>query len=77
VGEHSPVAHKALKDSWRRVLGVSIVGAVLREGKMIIPTGNTTLEPGDLVIVFTRMAGIKRVRKLFGSQEQTGRNPNA
>ncbi|MBN1448948.1 MAG: Trk system potassium transporter TrkA [Bacteroidetes bacterium] len=77
VNEGARVAHKPLKESWRRVLGVSIVGAVLREGGMIIPTGDTVLLPGDLIIVFTRSAGIRRVRKLFGSQEQSTIKRNA
>jgi len=70
VEAHSPVAGKPLKDSWRKAVGVSIVGAVLRDQQMMIPTGETMLEEGDLVIVFTRSAGIRRVRKLFGSQNQ-------
>ncbi|MDT8324300.1 MAG: Trk system potassium transporter TrkA [Bacteroidota bacterium] len=70
VEAHSPVAGKPLKDSWRKAVGVSIVGAILREQAMMIPTGETLLEEGDLVIVFTRSAGIRRVRKLFGSHEQ-------
>jgi Trk K+ transport system NAD-binding subunit len=65
------VAHRPLKESWKRALGKSIVGAVLRAGEMLIPTGNTVLQPGDIVIVFTRAAGIRRVRKLFGSVEQS------
>lgn len=71
VTDSAAVAHRALKDSWKRVLGVSIVGAVLRAGEMIIPTGSTVLLPGDTVIVFTRAAGIRKVRKLFGSAEQS------
>lgn len=67
----APVAHRPLKESWKRALGKSIVGAVLRAGEMLIPTGNTVLQPGDIVIVFTRAAGIRRVRKLFGSVEQS------
>lgn len=70
VSASAPVAHKPLKRSWKRVLGVSIVGAVLRDDAMIIPTGDTILLPGDLVIVFTRAVGIRRVRKLFGPDEE-------
>lgn len=70
VETHSSVAGRPLKDSWRKAVGVSIVGAVLRDHEMMIPTGETILEEGDLVIVFTRSAGIRRVRKLFGSPGQ-------
>ncbi|MDX9758196.1 MAG: Trk system potassium transporter TrkA [Bacteroidota bacterium] len=72
VTAHAPVAGRALKDSWKRVLGVSIVGAVLRDGAMIVPTGNTVLHPDDIVIVFTRAAGIRKVRKLFGASDPIG-----
>jgi trk system potassium uptake protein TrkA len=68
VYPHSAIVGKPLKESWRRAVGVSIVGAVLRNHVMMIPTGDTVLEENDLVIVFTRSAGIKRVRKLFGSK---------
>ncbi|MFZ1729213.1 MAG: Trk system potassium transporter TrkA [Bacteroidota bacterium] len=71
VGADSAVANQALKNSWKRVLGVSIVGAILRNDEMLVPTGDTVLLPGDIVIVFTRAAGIKKVRKLFGSGNQS------
>ena len=77
VAPDAPVANRPLKDSWRRALGVSIVGAVLRSGEMIIPTGNTVLLAGDIVIVFTRSAGIRKVRKLFGSVETSSGSGHA
>lgn len=71
VADDAAVAHKAIKHSWKRVLGVSIVGAVLRDGRMHVPTGETVLFPGDIVIVFSRASGINKVRRLFGSVEQS------
>lgn len=70
VTPDSRVANRILKESWKRVAGNSIVGAVLREGEMIIPTGNTRLQPDDTVIVFTHRSGTRKVRKLFGLAEQ-------
>lgn len=66
VSRESPIAHKALKDGWKKVLGYAIVGVVIREERMIIPDGDTVLMPGDIVIVFSRGSGIKAVTKLFG-----------
>ncbi|MBR9977601.1 MAG: Trk system potassium transporter TrkA [Bacteroidetes bacterium] len=74
VTSTSRVANRALKDSWKRVLGGSIVGAVLRKGDMIIPTGNTVLQPDDTVIVFAHRSGIRKVRKLFGAVEYVPAN---
>lgn|GEM_PF-19389 len=65
VAKRSPVTGKALKQSWRKASGMSIVGAVLRGSDMLLPSGETVLQHGDIVLVFTRQAGIKRVRKLF------------
>jgi len=43
----------------------AIVGAVVREGQAIIPSGYSTIKPGDnLVIFFTRDAA-RRVEELF------------
>lgn len=71
VADDAAVAGKAIKNSWKRVLGVSIVGAVLRNGRMHIPSGETVLMPGDIVIVFTRASGINKVRRLFGSVKES------
>ncbi len=66
VRDHTPVANRTLKESWKKALGTSIVGAILRGDEMIVPRGDTVLLAGDLVLVFSQAAGIKRVRKLFG-----------
>lgn len=43
----------------------SIVGAVLRNGKFIVPTGETHIQPDDQVIVFTLPQSQAGVEKLF------------
>ncbi|NOY05229.1 MAG: Trk system potassium transporter TrkA [Chlorobi bacterium] len=67
VREDAPVTGKPLMEGWKKARGIAIVGAVLRHDEMIIPTGTTVLQPDDLVIVFTRSAGIPKLRKLFGT----------
>ena len=56
---------KSLKDGWKKAIGVAVVGAIIRDGAMIIPTGDSIMTENDLVIVFCRAAGINRVKKLF------------
>ena len=43
----------------------SILGAIVREGVMQIPTGNTTIKPGESVIVFALPNAIEKVQSLF------------
>lgn len=42
-----------------------IVGAIVRDGKVIIPRGETVIEPEDLVVVFAAAGAVKKVEKLF------------
>ena len=43
----------------------AIVGAVLREGEFVIPTGRDILEAGDEVVVFTVGSAVDEVERLF------------
>lgn len=43
----------------------ALVGAVLHEGQLIIPKGDTQIEPGDKVVVFTTPQALDEVEKLF------------
>ncbi len=43
----------------------SLVGAIIRAEKIIIPTGEDTIEEGDKVIFFTLRESIKQVEKLI------------
>jgi trk system potassium uptake protein TrkA len=43
----------------------SIVGAIVRGSRTIIPRGNDTVQPGDRLIVFTTYAAADRVRSYF------------
>ena len=42
-----------------------IVGAIVRDGKVIIPRGETVVEPEDLVVIFAAAGAVKKVEKLF------------
>ena len=45
----------------------AIVGAVLKDDELVIPTGETKIEPDDKVIVFSLPQAVKSVEKLFYS----------
>ncbi|MDQ3793228.1 MAG: Trk system potassium transporter TrkA, partial [Actinomycetota bacterium] len=63
VPETSPVAGKPLSE-----VGFpdgAIVGALLRNGDVVIPTGREVLRPGDDAVVFTVEDAIVEVERLF------------
>lgn len=61
--ENSKIVNKPLKDI--SFPHGSILGAVVRDGMMQIPTGNTVVYPGESVIVFALPNAIEKVQSLF------------
>ncbi len=47
----------------------SILGAIVREGAMQLPTGNTWIEPGESVVVFALPNAIEKVQSLFSGKK--------
>ena len=43
----------------------AIIGAIVRDGKVIIPTGSDAVMPGDRVVVFCLPHAIQPVERLF------------
>ncbi len=43
----------------------ALVGAILREGKVIIPSGGEAMKPGDDAVVFTLQEDVSKVGRLF------------
>ncbi len=43
----------------------AMVGAVQRDNEIIIPTGETQINPGDRVVIFTLQVALSEVEKLF------------
>ena len=43
----------------------ALVGAILREGKVIIPSGREAMKPGDDAVVFTLQEDVSKVGRLF------------
>jgi trk system potassium uptake protein TrkA len=61
--ETSPLVGKPLKDV-RMPPGV-LLGAVVRDGKVINPRGNTVVQVNDRVVLFAPASAIKKVEKMF------------
>ena len=43
----------------------ALVGAILREGEVIIPSGKEAMRPGDDAVVFTLQEAVSKVERLF------------
>lgn len=55
----------------------AIVGAIVKEHKVIIPSGDDVIEAGDSVILFTLAENIRAVERMFGSAVIAGNKPVA
>ncbi|MBI3445856.1 MAG: NAD-binding protein, partial [Magnetospirillum sp.] len=42
-----------------------LLGAVVHDGKVVSPRGNTVIKPGDRVILFATADAVKKVEKMF------------
>ena len=58
------VTQKPLKDM--RFPRQAVIGAVLRDGKLVIPNGETRILPGDRTVVFALPDALTELDKLFG-----------
>ncbi|MEA4902951.1 Trk system potassium transporter TrkA [Desulfitobacterium sp.] len=63
VASSSPVAHRKLKEA--KLPRNCLIGNIVRNNEIIIPNGDTYLEPGDRVIVFALPDTVPTVVKLF------------
>ena len=43
-----------------------MIGAILREGEMMVPDPEITIEEGDSVIVVALSSAIEKIEKIFG-----------
>lgn len=68
AARNSPITGKPLQHVRSKIQKGSIIGTILRDGEMIIPDGNTVIEPDDEMIVITYDKNVARVRRLFKSR---------
>ncbi len=64
--EGTPIINKPLKEL--KIPKSIIIGAILRNGKVIIPNGDSIIRSADRVIVFTLDSHIEKVTQLFSKK---------
>lgn len=61
--ETSPLVGKPLREV--NLPDGVMLGAVVHDGKVVSPRGNTVIKPGDRVILFATAEAVKKVEKMF------------
>ncbi|MBD3237157.1 MAG: Trk system potassium transporter TrkA [Candidatus Eisenbacteria bacterium] len=61
----SPITAGPLSDVWAPWRRKAIIGAVIRDGRPLLPRGETRIQPEDDVIVITEPKHVDRISKLF------------
>jgi trk system potassium uptake protein TrkA len=61
--ETSPLVGKPLREA--NLSDSVLIGAVVRDGQVIIPRGSTVIEAKDRVVLFAAKDAVRRVEKLF------------
>jgi trk system potassium uptake protein TrkA len=65
AGRGSRITQKQIKDV--RFPHSAVIGAILRNGQLIIPDGLTRVEAGDRTVVFALPAAMADLDRLFGN----------
>ena len=65
VGENAEVVGRRLADLPR--LQDAIVGAITHGDRVVIPTGDSVIQPGDRVVVFALPSAVPAVMRRFGA----------
>ena len=63
IAKKGKITRKPIKEL--RFPSDAIVGAIMRDDKMTVPKGDTIIQPGDRVVVFTTPKSLIEVEKLF------------
>lgn len=63
VSPHSKIINKPLKKA--NLPRNSIIGAIVRQDKVIIPHGNDIIQPEDKIIIFALSSDINKIEKIF------------
>lgn len=67
VPPDAPAVGVALKD-----LGLNdecVIAAIIRQGKVVVPRGLSTIEVGDEILAITNRQGVEQLKQLFSSPE--------
>jgi trk system potassium uptake protein TrkA len=65
IGDDSVFAGRTIRDAAADLPDGVVVGAITRNGEFVVPRGDTVVEVGDHVIVFSESAHLERVTELL------------
>jgi trk system potassium uptake protein TrkA len=65
VAPTSDVAGKKIKNIGKKLKRGTIIGVIIRDDRMILPDGETTIEPDDSIIVITQHDNLSALTKLI------------
>lgn len=68
------IYHKSIKDIMTLTEKHFVISRVWRNGKVSIPTSDTTLEEGDHLLIISVKADVDNIKVLFGEQENVDWN---
>ena len=68
VSPHSKIINKPLKKA--NLPQDTIIGAIVRKDRVIIPHGNDIIQPEDKIIIFALSSDIKKIEKIFDGGEK-------
>ena len=74
VHADSEIAGKKIKNIGKKLKRGSIIGVIVRENRMILPDGETTIEADDNVIVITHEKNLGALSSLFKSRGRAKRD---
>jgi trk system potassium uptake protein TrkA len=66
VPSDAPIAGKTLKDA--DLPSDSLITAVARDDQLLIPIGETVIQPGDRVVVFALLSAVPHIDRAFSSR---------
>ncbi len=65
VPDDSDISGVPLKEVWKKLRKGALIGILIRGDSMIIPDGETVMEPGDHVITIAYTKFLPQIRKMF------------
>ena len=60
---NAPYIHVPLKNL--NISDDALIAVIVREGQVMVPFGNDTIEAGDSVVVISRRNGLSTLREVF------------
>lgn len=78
IGEYTVTNPNIFSQTIREIMQVSsqkfIISRIWRDGRVFIPTSDSTLEGGDHLLIISNQAGVKHIETLLGKEENVDWN---